>query len=80
MICRVIGCRELYKGMNSSLYVNISSESLNSSGSDDPERLKVSCQVGKCPLVPPHTKFPAQRPIFPQSVVLIGVVLIGALC
>ena len=34
-------CRGLYKGLNSSLLINISSDSINTSASDDPERLKV---------------------------------------
>lgn len=41
-MCVCMYCRELYKGINSSLYANTSSESLNSTTSDDPERLRVS--------------------------------------
>jgi hypothetical protein len=33
--------RGLYKGINSSLFINVSSESVNSSMNDDPEWLKV---------------------------------------
>lgn len=37
--------REFYKGMNSSVYVNMGSESLNSSANEDPEFLRVSQTV-----------------------------------